>query len=209
MKLEGFAVGPFQVNTYVLWDEDTLETYIIDPGGENHRVLEVLEKNKLKLKGIINTHGHIDHIAGVPELQKQLDAPFYIHEDDIPLLEHGKEAAQMFGVQFTGNPKVEGTLKDGQILKLGNNKIEVIHTPGHSPGGVCFKLDQDIFVGDTLFSGSIGRTDLPGGSYEQLMDAIYSKLLVLDDNMRVFPGHMGSTTIGNEKKFNPFCNQRR
>jgi len=207
MKLEGFAVGSFQVNTYILWDEETLETYIIDPGGENYRILEVVEKNKLNVKAIINTHGHIDHIAGIPELQKDLQIPFYIHEADVPVVQQSAQAAQMFGIDFTGNPKIDGYLTDGQILTLGKNEIEVLHTPGHSPGGVCFKMESDVLVGDTLFANSIGRTDLPGGSYSQLLDSIQKKLMVLDDNMRVYPGHMGSTTIGHEKKFNPFCNQ--
>lgn len=204
MKLDVFAVGGFQENTYVLSDPSSGEAYIIDPGGENNRILRHLKDNGLTARAIINTHGHIDHIAGVRELQDTLKIPFYIHEDDRMLVEHAEEAAGYFGMRFPGIPRIDGTLTHGQKIPLGKEEIEVRHTPGHSPGGVCFVVGDNVLVGDTLFMMSIGRTDLPGGDYKQLIASIQRELLTLDDAVRVFPGHGPATTIGSERRRNPF-----
>ncbi len=204
MKVELFTVGPFQENTYVLWDEETKKTFIIDPGGENRRVLSYLERNGLSAEAIINTHGHVDHIAGVRELQETLNVPFMIHPDDEIVVKHASESAAFFGMSFEGIPQIDDYLEDGQILTLGKNEIKVLHTPGHSPGGVCFLTGEDVFVGDTLFAMSVGRSDLPGGSHRTLIDSIRTRLLVLDDHFRAHPGHGPGTTIGQERRMNPF-----
>lgn len=204
MNIEMFTVGPFQENTYILWDEAGKEAYIVDPGGENERILAFIDKNELAVKAIINTHGHVDHIAGVNELKEKLGAPFNVHSGEIPVIEASERSANFFGIHFGPTPKVDGILEEGEILKLGATEIKVLHTPGHSPGGICFLADADVIVGDTLFALSIGRTDLPGGSYDQIMNSIKTKLLTLEDSVRVFPGHGPVTTIGHERRMNPF-----
>jgi glyoxylase-like metal-dependent hydrolase (beta-lactamase superfamily II) len=204
MKLEMFTVGAFQENTFVLSDPTSGEAYIIDPGGENHRILKYLKDNALQATAIINTHGHIDHVAGVRELQDALGIPFRIHAGDKPVVDHAEEAAGYFGVEFPGPPTISSYLEHGERLPLGDAEIEVVHTPGHSPGGVCFKIGDNVIVGDTLFMMSIGRTDLPGGNHRQLMESIKRELMSLDDRVRVFPGHGPATTIGQERARNPF-----
>ncbi len=204
MQIEAFVVGAFQENTYIVWDEGTQKALIIDPGGENRRILDFIEKKALQVEAIVNTHGHIDHIAGVKELQENLKIPFKLHPADVPLVEQADEAARYFGLSAVGVPVIDGVLSEDTPIQLGETTITILNTPGHSPGGVCFLAGEDVIVGDTLFAMSIGRTDLPGGSYPQLIDSIRKKLLTLDDSVAVHPGHGPSTTIGHERRTNPF-----
>ncbi len=204
MKLDVFVVGAFQENTYIMTDEASKLAYIIDPGGDVEQIVAHLENNGLTAKAIINTHGHIDHILGVKALQDILKIPFMLHQADEPLVDQAEASARLFGLQAQGTPKVDDYLQDGQELELGETRIKVLHTPGHSPGGVCFLSGEDVVVGDTLFAMSIGRTDLPGGSFQSLIQSIKTQLLTLDDAVRVHPGHGPMTTIGRERRTNPF-----
>ncbi|RJO64546.1 MAG: MBL fold metallo-hydrolase [Myxococcales bacterium] len=205
MKLEVFVVGLFQENTYVLSDETTRRAFVIDPGGENERIYGYLKQNGLTAEAIVNTHGHVDHIAGAKQMQEDLKIPFRIHKGDEEIAQHAKLAGRMFGVDVDDPPRIDGYLNDGDVLQLGETTVRVIHTPGHSPGGVCLVVnDGDVIVGDTLFASSVGRADLPGGSFDTLLHSIQSKLFPLGDAVRVHPGHGPSTTIGRERRTNPF-----
>lgn len=204
MKVQVFTVGPFQENTYLYWDENVKKTMIIDPGGGEKEILAFIKSEGLEVEAIINTHGHIDHIAGVMELQGALGIPFKIHKDDAPMVMQAEASAGYFGMSFEGSPKIDGYLSEEEAIPFGDSEIKVLHTPGHSPGGICFLHETNVFVGDTLFQGSIGRSDLPGGSHQTLINSIKTQLLSLDDNIIVLPGHGPTTTIGRERTSNPF-----
>jgi glyoxylase-like metal-dependent hydrolase (beta-lactamase superfamily II) len=175
---------------------------VIDPGDEDDRILFELEG--MKVKFIINTHGHFDHVAGNKRLKEATKAPVLIHFLDAPMLTTLSSDASMFGISVENSPPADQMLKDGDTISFGAVNLEVLHTPGHSPGGIALYADGNLFVGDTLFAGSIGRSDLPGGNYNTLISSIKNKLYVFDDDVRVFPGHGPETTIGLEKKNNPF-----
>jgi hydroxyacylglutathione hydrolase len=199
-------VGLLEVNCYILGDEETREAVVIDPGGDEDEILEVLNYNKFKLKLIIDTHGHFDHVDANQPLKEATGAPIAIHEADAQMLVQPSSEA-MF---FTGNrlrlSEADILLKEDDILTFGQYRLKVIHTPGHTPGGISLVLEDHpyVYVGDLLFAGSIGRTDFPGGSYEALINAVRTKIFPLGDNYTVYPGHGPVTTVGQEKKFNPF-----
>jgi len=186
--LRKLVVGPYQANCYILGCKETKEGVVIDPGDEVLRIVKEISENALKILYILITHGHIDHIGGVSELQQITKAPLYIHNLDVPGL----------------HSRPDGYLYDGQELHFGTYRISVIHTPGHSPGGVSFHSPGAIFTGDTLFAGSIGRTDFPGGDYNKLIDGVVTKIFPLGDDVRVYPGHGPATTVGRERLTNPF-----
>ena len=204
MFIKSITVSPFASNCYIVASEKTHNGVIIDPGDEVDRIIGEIEDAGVTVSKIINTHGHIDHTAGAKEMQDKLGIPFFIHEGDMDLLKLINEQAQMYGMETRGVPEVEEYLNEGDIIEFDDIKLSVLHTPGHSPGGICFLGEKDILVGDTLFEGSIGRTDLPGGDYEQLIEAIDKKLMTLDEKINVFSGHGSPTTIGVEKRTNPF-----
>lgn len=204
MNIYFFTVGPFAEHTYILSDEDTKEAYLIDPGGENEKVLSYLKKTGLKVKALLVTHGHIDHVAGAAELQKNLEAPLWMSAKDQYLLDLLPKISSYFGFSSVPVPNIDRSLLGGEWIDFGDTKIEVIATPGHTPGGLCYRIGNDIFVGDTLFDGSIGRTDLPGGNVDELIQSIKTKLLTLDESLVVHCGHGLNTTIRKEKKTNPF-----
>ena len=204
MIIKNVVVGPLEVNCYILGCEDTKEAAIIDPGDNADEIIGIIEKEGLKPKFIINTHAHFDHIGGVKAIQDYFKIDFILHKEDLFLVENASEQATAFGLKPISKPEVNKYVNNGEIITLGNKSITVIHTPGHSPGCVCYYLDNNVFVGDTLFASSIGRTDLPGGSHETLINSVKEKLLILGDNTIVHPGHGPSTTIGNEKEHNPF-----
>lgn len=206
MILKSMALGPIMANCYVLGCENTREAAVIDPGEEAPRILDALNEDGLTLKLILNTHGHFDHVGANRELKMAVpEAQLMIHGDDAPMLGQLAHSARMFGMQAENSPDADRLLQDKDAISFGDVNLDVVHVPGHSPGGVAFVTDSGIFVGDTLFAGSIGRTDLPGGNFDTLIASIQNKLFQYDDDTPVYPGHMGPTTIGQEKRFNPFC----
>lgn len=204
MIFVSLPTGPLDVNCYIVGSETQGVAVVVDPGGHAEEILAETERRQLKVQWVINTHGHFDHIGGNRDLIERTGAELMIHADDVPLLQRAQEHAAAFGLSTTASPEPSRLLGDGDILNLADLEFHVLHTPGHSPGGICLLIEDRLIVGDTLFAGSIGRTDLPGGDHRQLIGKIKEKLLVLPDPTRVYPGHGPSTTIGQEKTFNPF-----
>jgi hydroxyacylglutathione hydrolase len=189
--------GMYEENCYLVMDEDTKELAVIDPGGQANLLAKEIKILDAKPKFILLTHGHSDHVDGVVELANELNIPFYINEKE-------EEYMKNDNFVFGSLPKASGYLKEGDTLSLGENNIKVIETPGHTPGGICFLINNDLFTGDTLFNGSVGRSDFPGGNGIQLVKNIKEKLCPLGDDIKVYAGHGPSSTIGYEKKYNPF-----
>ncbi len=204
MIVKTLCVGMLQTNCYIVGCEETKEGVIIDPGGNAKRILAEVEKLGLKIKYIINTHGHFDHTLANKEVVKATGAPLAIHSADAPMLTQGGGAI-FFGIIGKASPPADIMLEEGQILALGNVELEVLHTPGHSPGSICLYNEEEgvLFDGDVLFNMGIGRTDLPGGNYNLMMDSL-QRLLTLPDETMVYPGHGPPTTIGRERRSNPF-----
>lgn len=204
MFLETIVVGMLQENCYVAACEDTREAVIIDPGADADRIDKVITAHGFRVKYIMNTHGHLDHIGGIADLVQKTGAPFLMHQADMYLLEGIERDPFQALLQVKIPPMPARFLQDGDRISVGKLEVRVIHTPGHTPGSVCFLMGNTLFSGDTLFSNSIGRADLPGGNHEQLLQSIREKLLSLDDAVSVYPGHGSATTIGSERQFNPF-----
>lgn len=199
------VVGPLQCNCSIIACPVTKEAILIDPGDEPQKILNELKKDNYSVKYLLHTHAHFDHINATKFIKPQLNAQICLHKEDEIIYNNLKMQGQMFGFQFENPLPVEKFLVDEEILYFGKQKLQVIHTPGHSPGGVCFKLnDESVFTGDTLFQGSIGRSDLWGGNQETLINSIQNRLLVLESELPVFPGHGGTTKIGIEKRSNPY-----
>jgi glyoxylase-like metal-dependent hydrolase (beta-lactamase superfamily II) len=191
-------------NCFILGCESTREAVVIDPGDDADQILMAVAKLDLKVKYLINTHGHFDHVGANKRMKEVTGAEIAIHPDDEPMLDELSRSASMFGLSAENSPPADILLKDGDEIKFGDITLQVIHTPGHSKGGVSLFTPGHLFSGDTLFAGSIGRTDLPGGDYDTLISSIKEKLLILDDDTRVYTGHGPETTIANEKRMNPF-----
>lgn len=207
LKVKRLVVGILQTNCYIIWDESTKEGIIVDPGDDASKIIGVIHDNKVKVKIMIATHAHFDHILAVSDLKETIKSSFLIHHDDLPLLKGIKERAKrFFGIEFSP-PEVDETVKEGDIIMIGNDEIKVLHTPGHSPGSISLLAKGFVVTGDTLFYESIGRTDLPEGDYDKIIASIKEKLFKLDDTTRVFPGHGSETTIGHEKRFNPYLSR--
>jgi hydroxyacylglutathione hydrolase len=210
MILETFVVGPLQCNCTLLGDEDAAEAIVIDPGDEVSRIYRRLADLGLKLKQILVTHGHIDHVGGALKLKHLTGAPIFLNENDLPLLKMMEEQAAWVGVPTPDVSAPDVSLTDGLRVGLDRYPAEVLHTPGHTQGSVCLHFEplKMVIAGDTLFAGSIGRTDLPGGNPRQIIDSIETRLLPLADDTRVLPGHGPATTIGAERRHNPFLIMR-
>jgi glyoxylase-like metal-dependent hydrolase (beta-lactamase superfamily II) len=204
MILESLPTGPLQVNCYILGCEVTRQAAVIDPGGDVPQILALLKQHDLQLQLVINTHGHFDHIGGNRQLLAATGAELLLHQADSTLLASAAKHAAAFGMQTDMSPAPQRLLNGGEQLALGELLIDVLHTPGHTPGGICLLIEDQVIVGDTLFAGSIGRTDLPGGDHQTLINSIREKLLILPDATVAHPGHGPSTSIGREKSYNPF-----
>jgi len=205
--IESFPVGPLQCNCVIIGDEASKTAVVVDPGDDIERVTEALDRSGFKVSAIVATHGHIDHVGGFGELKKMSGAKTLLHEADAPLYDELAMQAQWLGIEPPSMTKLDGTLDENPGLSLGAVTFDVRHTPGHSPGSVSLVLPEStpiLLAGDTLFAGSIGRTDLWGGSFEEIIASIKSKLLTLPDETIVIPGHGPRTTIGTERKTNPF-----
>lgn len=206
MLIHTLEVGVLQVNCYVVACPETRQALVIDPGDEGERIWEVIVAEGYDLKQIVNTHGHFDHLGGNSYLVGKSGAELLIHELDLKLLETMADHAAMFGLEVDPSPVPDRLLVDDEVLKIGHLEARVLHTPGHSAGGICLLMGEHLFSGDTLFSRSVGRTDLPGGDFATLIDSIRRQLLVLPDTTLVHPGHGPETTIGEEKALNSFIN---
>jgi glyoxylase-like metal-dependent hydrolase (beta-lactamase superfamily II) len=210
MILETRAVPPFFKNGYVVGCEETRQAVVIDPGDEVDELLTALERHQLEARYILLTHAHLDHVTGVARARRALDVPIWLHKEDLFLYDGVVQQGAMFGLKVEPQPKIDRFYSAGQKLEFGNYEVDVHHTPGHCPGGVCLEVKHRrrpgsaLFVGDTLFSGSIGRTDLPGGDHATLLRSIREVLFSFPDDTPVYSGHGPVTSIGEEKRTNPF-----
>jgi glyoxylase-like metal-dependent hydrolase (beta-lactamase superfamily II) len=197
MIITTVMAGVYDANCYIVMDEESREAVILDPGGDGPKIEQIIDEMGAKIKSILLTHGHFDHVGGVEYLADKYKVPFYINKNDEELMERDSSV-------YGSIRKADIYLEDGDILTFGQKTIKVIHTPGHSKGGVSFLIDDACFTGDTLFQGSIGRTDFLGGDFKEIINSIKTKLLPLGDNVQVYPGHGPSSTIAFEKERNPY-----
>jgi hydroxyacylglutathione hydrolase len=205
MIIESVVTGSFEENTWILGDEQHRQAVIFDPGDNISNIISKINEHHLTPIFILNTHAHPDHLGAAAELQKRFDLPFAIHEDEVQSYNNAKNLGLMLGLFHLQLPNITNFLSDGQILEINSLQLQVLHTPGHTPGSVCFLTGNHLFAGDTLFRGSIGRTDLPGGSSKQIMESL-KKLRFLPANTIIYPGHGETTTLEEELKSNPFLN---
>jgi len=210
INIEKFVFSPFSENTYIIWENASFEAAIVDPGcsdeSEEKILADFISTNNLKIKFLLNTHCHIDHIFGCKFIKEKYNPIYMIPEKDLPLLQNADKQAEAFGIEMKIPPEPDKFITEEMILGLAENEIKFLFTPGHTPGEYCIYLQEDkiLISGDVLFKGSIGRTDLWGGDYNTLLNSINKKLLVLPTDVKVFPGHGEETTIGDEKEFNSF-----
>ena len=212
VNIKTFILNPFQENTFVIWDQ-TLECVIIDAGNysaaEDRTLSEFITEHKLKPVMALNTHGHVDHILGVDYVTRRFDIPFALHGGDSFLVSSAVESGKLYGFEVHETPEIKIDLNGMEQVSFGNTTLQIIHTPGHTPGHVCIYEPQSksLFTGDTLFKGSIGRTDLPGGDYSWIMQSILEKIIPLGGDVKIYPGHGPASTIGHEMLHNPFITE--
>jgi hydroxyacylglutathione hydrolase len=206
MELKTVVVGPFEVNCYLYWDGASKDAVILDPGGHENLILEIVASSGTTPRAILLTHGHGDHIAAVGTVKEKMKIPLYLGKGDESLLANPGDLVSSFYGRPVHSPPADFLVTDEQLLAFGTIALRVLATPGHSPGGVCYLDEREgvLFCGDTLFHGSVGRTDLPGGSYDQLLESIRTKILTLPDEVVCLPGHGPKTTVGAERNNNPF-----
>lgn len=210
MIFETIVVGQLGVNCFILADQETKEGVVVDPGADTERILAIVRAKGLTIRHVINTHGHFDHMGGNRRLLAETGATLMIHAADEPHLTKAASTATAYGIAAENSPPPGTHLADGQIIRFGSHEIRVIHTPGHTPGGCCLYLAKEgvLLSGDTLFAESIGRTDFPGGSYDDLAASVREKLFILPDATKVYPGHGPMTTIAHEKAHNPYLGKQ-
>jgi glyoxylase-like metal-dependent hydrolase (beta-lactamase superfamily II) len=203
---EILPVGPLQCNCSIIGDQTTHEAMVIDPGDEIDEVLAILQKHSLQVQQIVITHAHIDHVGGAMKLRAATGAPILLNQNDYPLLKMLDVQAAWLGMKSPAKVEIDHTIGQADTVKAGSLEGQVIHTPGHTEGSICiyFPMQQKLIAGDTLFAGSIGRTDLPGGSFEKILSSLHNHVLALPDDTVVVPGHGPNTTIGEERESNPF-----
>jgi hydroxyacylglutathione hydrolase len=204
MLIKKLAVGPIQANCFIVGCDETRQAAVIDPGDEADRILLALADAKLTVVQLINTHGHFDHVGANRRMKQATGAPLLIHALDVPMLSQLSRSAAAWGMTAENSPQPDRTIDDGDLIQVGTLTFRVIHTPGHTPGGVSLLAGSSLFVGDTLFAGSVGRTDFPGGSFDDLKKSIRDKLFTLPADVTVYTGHGPETTIGAERRGNPF-----
>ncbi len=204
MLLSTFVTGPLETNTYIVADRSAGEALVIDPGGDPGEILAFLAHERLRCRHIVNTHGHFDHISGNRALKSATGASLLVHEDDVPMLAEASSHAGIFMMHAENSPQPDILLADQEELRVGSVLLRVVHTPGHSPGGITLVARGMAFCGDLVFHGSVGRTDLPGGSERVLLDSIRRHIMTMPDDTVLYPGHGPDTTVGLEKKQNPF-----
>jgi len=202
--VEQLVVGPLDSNCFIVWDDQIKQGVVIDSGDDADKILNRIKELGIEIKAILVTHGHFDHVGAVAPLKRELNVEFLAHKDDLFFIEDGENAARRWGVMIEQPPKPDRFIKDGDTIEVGNYELEVLHTPGHSPGGVSFLHNRMVFGGDTLFQSSIGRTDFRKGSFEELEKSIKTRLYTLPDDTIVYTGHGPTTTIGEEKRYNLF-----
>ncbi len=203
VNYETLAVGPLQANCFIIYDTDTKETIVVDPGDEPDRIIDFINDRKLKVKYILCTHAHFDHVGAVPELKEHTGALLLIHEEELEIYNAAKDMAAFFGYDISELPPPDRTLKEGDELRIGRKSFTILHTPGHSPGGICLFGNGLVVTGDTLFAGSVGRTDFHGGSLSKLRES-FQRLMSLPEDTVVLPGHGPTSTIGRERRENFF-----
>ena len=208
MAVLRFNLGPLDNNTYLVMDEATKEAALVDPSFDSEGIWPEIEARGFPIRYILNTHAHFDHVIGNAFYAQRTQAPIALHRADLALLRALPEQGRMFGFELEASPEPTIFLEDKQTLTLGETAIRVIFTPGHAPGHVAFLVGNQVIAGDCLFAGSIGRTDLPGGSYQTLMESIRTRLLTLPDDTEVLPGHGELTTIGRERRTNPYLQEK-
>lgn len=206
MKIEIITVGPLQVNCYVIYDENSLEAIVIDPGDEYEKIIRLIEEKKLRVTYIICTHAHFDHIGAVLKIKEKTGATIAINLGDLEMYRYAVDQAAIWGYSIEQPPEPDIFLVDGDEIKLGNLKFKVIHTPGHSPGGICLYGEGIVITGDTVFAGSVGRTDFPGGSIQEMKDS-FKMIMNLSPETRIFPGHGPVSTVKKEKEENFFMQE--
>jgi hydroxyacylglutathione hydrolase len=204
MILKMLVVGPIQANCFILGCERTNLAAVIDPGGDVDKILVTLAKDKLRCATIINTHGHFDHSGDNKRLKDVTGAELIIHRADAPMIMQQGASGGMWGMEVENSPAPDRYVNEGDIITFGDISLKVLHTPGHSAGSISLVTDKMVFVGDTLFAGSIGRTDFPGGDHSTLIRNVREKIFTLGDDVVVYPGHGPKTTVGRERKTNPF-----
>ncbi len=206
MKFHVYSLitGPFQENSYIISDQVSNDCILIDPGDEAKKISILIDDNNLNPIAIINTHAHLDHIGAVDEIKKIYNVPFYLHYAEKPVLESYPMSCRMFGIEAKPIPSVDHWIQKGGELRIGSFKFLIIETPGHTPGGCCFLIDKSLFVGDTLFHGSVGRTDLPGGDWNMLEESLLYLMNNISSDITIYSGHGVETNIGIEMEKNPF-----
>ncbi len=206
LNIKSIVVGPLWVNSYIVWDSDTGEGILVDPGDEGKKLINIIKKNTINIRSIIITHGHFDHIKDADYVSTAIKAPVLLHRAELPFIEHVAEQSIMFGFPPVKPPHIDSYLEEGDHINIGAFSFDVHHTPGHSPGSIILHSRSEgiAIVGDLIFYESVGRTDLPGGDYETLLMSIRNRILSLPDDTRILSGHGEETTVGHEKVYNPF-----